>query len=145
MMTTLVKTFAAVALVTLGSITMAADKPEKSMINLSTANLAIGQYIEIITEGQSIGLEQLFASDFNQKVQGTHAKTNSRSELINFFKKQKGERLNCKTTAQILETSKDYAIAKVIMQFDSFTKIDIVTLINDKGTWKITDSVTSYK
>lgn len=88
-MTTLVKTFAAVALVTLGSITMAADKPEKSMVNLSTANLAIGQYIEIITEGQSIGLEQLFASDFNQKVQGTHAKTNSRSELINFFKSKK--------------------------------------------------------
>jgi len=145
MMTTLAKTFAAAALVTLSSMTMAAGRPEKNMVNLSTVNLAIGQYVEIITEGQSTGLEQLFASDFNQKVQGPKTKTNSRSELINFLKKQKGERLNCKTTTQILENSKDYAIAKVIMQFDGFTKNDIVTLINDNGTWKITDSITLYK
>ncbi|MNL73936.1 hypothetical protein D3C87_1994760 [compost metagenome] len=65
--------------------------------------------------------------------------------MIDFFKKQKGEKLNCKTSTQILESSTNYAIAKVTMQFDGFTKSDLVTLINESGVWKVTSSVSSYK
>ena len=144
-MKTLVKTFTAAALIAVSTCTMAAEKPEKGIVNLSTADLAIDNYVAVMTEGQSVGVEQLFASDFNQKVQIENAKTNSRSEVINFLKSQKGEKLNCKTTTTIIEESADYMLAKVTMQFEGFTKTDLVTLINEGGIWKVSKSINSYK
>ncbi|KKX46569.1 hypothetical protein [Sphingobacterium sp. IITKGP-BTPF85] len=31
------------------------------------------------------------------------------------------------------------------MQFGGFTKTDLVTLVNDEGNWKVSQSVNSYK
>ncbi|MEN5059097.1 nuclear transport factor 2 family protein [Sphingobacterium kitahiroshimense] len=149
-MRTLAKTFAAVALIAVSTFTMAAGKPEvanpkKAVVNLSTADLAIDHYVAVMTEGQSAGVEQLFTSDFSQKVHASEDKNNSRSEVISFLKKQKGEQLNCKTSTTIVQESADYMIAKVIMQFEGFTKTDLVTLVNDEGDWKVSQSINSYK
>ena len=149
-MRTLAKTFAAAALIAVSTFTMAAGKPEvanpkKAVVNLSTADLAIDHYVAVMTAGQSAGVEQLFTSDFSQKVQASEDKTNSRSEVISFLKKQKGEQLNCKTSTTIVQESADYMIAKVTMQFEGFTKTDLVTLVNDGGNWKVSQSINSYK
>ena len=149
-MNTLTKTFAAAALIAVSTFTMAAGNPEvsdpkKAVVNLSTADLAIDHYVAVMTEGQSAGVEQLFTTDFSQKVQASEDKTNSRSEVISFLKKQKGEQLNCKTSTTIVQESADYMIAKVTMQFEGFTKTDLVTLVNDGGNWKVSQSINSYK
>ncbi|WP_343565996.1 nuclear transport factor 2 family protein [Sphingobacterium sp.] len=142
-MKTLVKTFLAAALIAVSTCTMAAD-PGKTL-NLSTADLAIDSYVSVITEGASGGVEQLFASDFSQKIQGQTGRTNKRSEVISFLKKQKGEKLNCTTNTEILEESENYMVAKITMKFETFTKTDLVTLVNEAGTWKVASSVNSYK
>nr|WP_315402749.1 nuclear transport factor 2 family protein [uncultured Sphingobacterium sp.] len=149
-MKTLAKTFAAATLIAVSTFTMAAGKPEvanpkKAVVNLSTADLAIDHYVAVMTAGQSAGVEQLFTTDFSQKVQASEDKTNSRSEVISFLKKQKGEQLNCKTSTSIIQESADYMIAKVTMQFEGFTKTDLVTLVNDGGNWKVSQSINSYK
>ncbi|MGA6118701.1 nuclear transport factor 2 family protein [Sphingobacterium anhuiense] len=149
-MNTLAKTFAAATLIAVSTFTMAVAKPtgdnsKKAVMNLSTADLAIDHYVEVMTEGQSAGVEQLFTSDFNQKVQAAEAKINSRSEVISFLKKQKGEQLNCKTSTTIVEQSGEYMLAKVTQQFEGFTKTDLFTLINDGGNWKVSQSINSYK
>lgn len=143
-MKTLVKTFAAVALISISTFTMAAADPGKSL-NLSTADLAIDSYVTVMTAGASAGVEQLFAADFSQKIQGQEARTHKRSEVISFLKKQKGEKLNCSTTTEILEESENYMVARITMKFEDFTKTDLVTLINEAGTWKVTSSVNAYK
>jgi len=149
-MKTLAKTFAAAALIAVSTFTMAAVKPtgdnsKKAVVNLSTADLAIDHYVAVMTEGQSAGVEQLFTSDFSQKVQASEDKTNSRSEVISFLKKQKGEQLNCKTSTTIVEQSGDYMVAKVTQQFEGFTKTDLITLVNDGGNWKVSQSINTYK
>ncbi|UPZ35548.1 nuclear transport factor 2 family protein [Sphingobacterium sp. PCS056] len=149
-MNTLAKTFAAAALIAVSTFTMAAGKPagdksKKATVNLSTADLAIDHYVGVMTEGQSAGVEQLFASDFSQKVHASNDQTNSRSEVISFLKKQKGEQLNCKTSTTIVEQSSDYVVAKVTQQFEGFTKTDLVTLVNDGGNWKVSQYINSYK
>ena len=53
--------------------------------------------------------------------------------------------MNCKTTTQIVEELPDYAIAKVTMQFDGFSKTDLITLVKENGAWKVSKSVNSYK
>ncbi len=48
---------------------MAAEGPgaksSKANVNLSTADFALGHYVAVTTEGESAGVEQLFAADFN--------------------------------------------------------------------------------
>ncbi|WP_343539991.1 nuclear transport factor 2 family protein [Sphingobacterium thalpophilum] len=143
-MKTLVKTFAAAALIAVSTMSMAAKDPGKGL-NLSTADLAIDTYLSVMTEGASDGVEQLFAADFSQKIQGKNARTNKRSEVISFLKKQKGEKLNCSTNTEILEESENYMVARITMKFEDFTKTDLVTLINEGGAWKVSSSVNAYK
>ncbi|HAF34440.1 MAG TPA: hypothetical protein DCG88_10465, partial [Sphingobacterium sp.] len=81
-MKVLVKTFAAAALIAVSTFAMAAEGPRakatKENVNLSTADFALEQYVAVTTEGESAGVEQLFAADFNQKIQASNAQSNSR-------------------------------------------------------------------
>ena len=148
-MRTLIKTFAAAALIAVSTFAMAAEGPgakaTKASINLSTADLALDHYIAVTTEGSSAGVEQLFAEDFNQKIQATNAQSNSRSAVVKLLKKQKGEKLNCAVSTDIIEESADYMVAKVTLKFENFTKTDLVTLERVGNDWKVSKSVNSYK
>jgi len=148
-MKTLVKAFAAAVLIAVSTFVMAADKTvsktEKVTVNLSTADFALDHYVAVTTEGESAGVEQLFAKDFNQKVQSANAKTNSRDEVVKYLKKQKGEKLNCALSTEILEESVDYMVAKVTLKFENFTKTDLVTLEREGSGWKVSKSINSYK
>jgi len=148
-MKTLVKTFAAAALIAVSTFAMAAEGPgsksAKANVNLSTADFALEHYVAVTTEGESAGVEQLFATDFSQKVQSANANTNSRNEVVKYLKKQKGEKLNCTVTTDIIEESADYMVAKVTMKFEDFTKTDLVTLERVGNEWKVSKSINSYK
>ncbi|WP_333578093.1 nuclear transport factor 2 family protein [Sphingobacterium sp.] len=148
-MKTLVKTFAAAALIAVSTFAMAAEGPgaiaTKAKINLSTADFALDHYVAVTTEGESAGVEQLFAADFNQKIQATNVQSNSRSEVVKSLKKQKGEKLNCTVSTDIIEESADYMVAKVTLKFENFTKTDLVTLERVGNDWKVSKSINSYK
>ncbi|WP_286753059.1 MULTISPECIES: nuclear transport factor 2 family protein [Sphingobacterium] len=148
-MKTLVKTFAAAALIAVSTFAMAAEGPgakaTKANVNLSTADLALDHYVAVTTEGESAGVEQLFTEDFNQKIQVSNAQNNNRSEVVKSLKKQKGEKLNCTVSTDILEESADYMVAKVTLKFENFTKTDLVTLERVGNDWKVTKSINSYK
>ncbi|MCS4165327.1 hypothetical protein D3C81_1095850 [compost metagenome] len=148
-MKALVKTFATVALIAVSTFAMAADKPasksEKANVNLSTADFALDHYVAVTTAGESTGVERLFADDFNQKIHSSNAQNHSRSEVVKSLKKQKGEKLNCTVSTDILEESADYMVAKVTLKFEDFTKTDLVTLVREDNDWKVSKSINSYK
>ncbi|QIH35516.1 nuclear transport factor 2 family protein [Sphingobacterium sp. DR205] len=148
-MNTLVKTFVAAALIAVSTFAMAAEGPGsktvKANVNLSTADFALDHYVAVTTVGESAGVEQLFAEDFSQKVQSANAKTNSRDQVVKYLKKQKGEKLNCVVSTDIIEESADYMVAKVTLKFEDFTKTDLVTLVREGNNWKVSSSVNSYK
>ncbi|WP_313531718.1 nuclear transport factor 2 family protein [Sphingobacterium multivorum] len=148
-MRTLVKTFAAAALIAVSTFAMAAEGPgakaTKTNVNLSTADFALEHYVAVTTEGESAGVEQLFAGDFSQKIQSSNAQSNSRTGVVKLLKKQKGEKLNCKVSTDILEGSADYMVAKVTLKFENFTKTDLVTLERVGNNWKVSKSIHSYK
>ncbi|MDQ1151928.1 MULTISPECIES: nuclear transport factor 2 family protein [Sphingobacterium] len=128
---------------------MAAEGPgvkaTKANINLSTADFALEHYVAVTTEGESAGVEKLFADDFNQKIQASNAQSNSRSEVVKSLKKQKGKKLNCTVSTDILEESADYMVVKVTLKFEDFTKTDLVTLEREGNDWKVSKSINSYK
>ena len=148
-MKTLVKTFTAAALIAVSTFAMAAGGPgaksAKTNVNLSSADFALDHYVAVTTAGESAGLEQLFAEDFNQKIQASNAQNHSRSEVVKSLKKQKGEKLNCAVSTDIIEESADYMVAKVTLKFENFTKTDLVTLERVGNDWKVSKSINSYK
>jgi len=148
-MNSLVKTLAATALIAVSTFAMAAEGPgaksAKATENLSTADLALDHYVAVTTEGESAGVEQLFAEDFNQKIQGSNTQSNGRNAVVKSLKKQKGEELNCTVSTDIIEESADYMIAKVILKFEDFTKTDLVTLVREGNDWKVSGSVNAYR
>ncbi len=148
-MRTLVKTFAAAALIAVSTFAMAAEGPgaksAKTNVNLSTADFALDHYVAVTTEGESAGVEQLFSEDFKQKIQASNAQNHSRNAVVKLLKKQKGEKLNCAVSTDILEESTDYMIAKVTLKFENFTKTDQVTLERVGNDWKVSKSINSYK
>ncbi len=148
-MKTLVKTFAAAALIAVSTFAMAAEGPgakaTKTNVNLSTADFALEHYVAVTTEGESAGVEQLFAGDFSQKIQSSNAQSNSRTGVVKLLKKQKGEKLNCTVSTDIIVESADYMVAKVTLKFENFTKTDLVTLERVGNDWKVSKSINSYK
>jgi len=148
-MNSLVKTFAAAALIAVSTFAMAAEGPgsksAKATINLSTADFALDHYVAVTTKGESAGVEQLFAEDFSQKIQSSNARSHNREAVVKSLKKQKGESLNCVVSTDIIEESADYMVAKVTLKFENFTKTDLVTLVREGNNWKVTSSVNSYK
>jgi hypothetical protein len=148
-MKALVKTFAAAALIAVSTFAMAAEGPglksDKANVNLSTADSALDHYVTVTIEGESAGVEHLFAEDFNQKIQASNAQNHNRSEVVKSLKKQKGEKLNCAVSTDILEESADCMVAKVTLKFQNFTKTDLVTLERMGNDWKVSKSINSYK
>ena len=148
-MKTLVKTFAAAALIAVSTFAMAAEGPgsksAKANVNLSTADFALEHYVAVTTEGESAGVEQLFAADFSQKIQSSNAQSYSREAVVKSLKKQKGENMNCEVSTDIIEESADYMVAKVTMKFENFRKTDLVTLEREGNNWKVSKSINSYK
>ncbi len=148
-MKTLVKTFAVAALIAVSTFAIAAEGPgvkaTKANVNLSTADFALAHYVVVTTEGESAGVEQLFAENFSQKIQASNAQNHSRSEVVKLLKKQKREKLNCTVSTDIIEESADYMVAKVALKFENFTKTDLITLERVGNDWKVSKSINSYK
>jgi len=148
-MNSLVKTFAAAALIAVSTFAMAAEGPgsksAKATVNLSTADFALDHYVAVTTAGESAGVEQIFATDFSQKIQASNGQNHSRSEVVKYLKNQKGEKLNCTISSDIIEESADYMVAKVTLKFEDFTKTDLVTLVREGYNWKVSASINSYK
>jgi hypothetical protein len=69
----------------------------------------------------------------------------SLTAVVKLLKKQKGEKLNCTVSTDILEESADYMVAKVTLKFEDFTKTDLVTLERVGNDWKVSKSFNSYK
>ncbi|MGE8377256.1 MAG: hypothetical protein ACN6PN_02870, partial [Sphingobacterium sp.] len=79
------------------------------------------------------------------KIQSANAQSHSREAVVKSLKKQKGEKLNCTVTSDIIEESADYMVAKVTLKFENFSKTDLVTLVREGNVWKVSKSINSYK
>ncbi|MDF2517646.1 MAG: hypothetical protein K0R59_2942 [Sphingobacterium sp.] len=100
---------------------------EKKLFGLFLSKqISVAQFIETYFTGISSSYEYILSIPAIHRVflsVGLNsAKSNSRSEVVKYLKKQKGEGLQCAVSTEILEESADYMVAKVTLKFESFTK-----------------------
>lgn len=123
-------------------ILVKAESPTKAGKN---ANDVLVKYIQNTTTGQSYDFNELLADDFKQYLDCDKKKLNyDKKQFIKYLKSSQNIVFDCKTNYSVIEETEDFVIAKVDMQFATFTKTNYVTLSNTADGWKITNIVVQY-
>ena len=68
----------------------------------------------------------------------------SKSQFLNSLKQSENVVQNCDTDYEMEKIGSSHALVKVIMIYESFTKINYINLKNTKAGWKITSISSSY-
>lgn len=114
-------------------------KPEKA----KAAKEILINYIETTTIGRVDFNKSLFTEDFTYENTYNNCK-HHKKDYLKFLKQNKGLTYNCTTKFEILDTTQDITIAKTTQTFETFTRVDHITMINSKDGWKINSITTSY-
>lgn len=109
-------------------------------VNTKTITLT---YVEAITRGNTDFHKQLFTADF-EYLNSASNQVSNRTAYLGFLKANKGIQYNCKTDYEILDQAGKTSVAKVSMQFENFTRVDYVTMLQSTDGWKISKVVTTY-
>ncbi|MEJ6980234.1 nuclear transport factor 2 family protein [Pedobacter sp. P351] len=108
-------------------------------------NYTIQTYIDAIAHGKIKDLSEILDKDVKHTVTtGEKVINYTRADILNSMQPRKNIEQNCSTTYQVLEINSPQAIIKVLMKYDTFTKITLVNIANTKNGWKITNITDSY-
>src|SRR5690606_37600487 len=105
-----------------------------------TVDYTLNKYIEATTQGQSEDFHQYLDETFKIGINhGRKANRYSKQQFMKDLKDQKNVVLDCKSTFTVVEQSDNCALARIVMKYPTFTKINYVNMCNTSDGWKITD------
>lgn len=108
-------------------------------------NYTVKTYIDAVTHGKVKDLAEVLESDAKFTVtQGERIIKFSRYETLNWLKGSEGIHQNCSTDYKIIEMDASQAVVKISMKYDSFLKVNLLSLANTKKGWRITNVSTSF-
>ncbi|MBD1432671.1 hypothetical protein H8B06_07540 [Sphingobacterium sp. DN00404] len=110
--------------------------------DLNSVNI-IRTYLEAATAGSIAFNKFLFSEDFEYQNTANNLRYNKKT-YTNFLKTNKGLKFNCETTYEMLDECGKACVAKAIMKFDNFTRVDYITLNHSQDGWKVSKVVTTY-
>jgi len=140
-MKTTLKTIAA-ALIMVTSLSSFASEKANPLKDVESS-MILNTYLEAVTVG-SIELNKfLFADDFQYRNVNNNDRA-GKKEYIKYLKANKGMQYDCKSSYQILSQDGKVCVAKAIMAFDNFTRVDYITLNQGKDGWKVSKVETTY-
>lgn len=132
----------ATALIVMASFCSFAAEKTNPLKDLNSVNM-IRIYLEAATAGSIEYNNFLFSDDF-QYFNTANNVSHSKRRYLSFLKANRGLKFNCETTYQLLDECGKACVAKVMMKFDKFTRIDYITLNQSEDGWKVSKVVTTY-
>lgn len=130
------------AVIMLLSFSSNAAEIENPLKDHNSVNL-VNVYLEAITLGSTDLNKYLFADDFEYRNTSNNDSFNKR-QYTNYLKENKGVTFDCQTAYEILDESGQACVAKATMTFDTFTRVDYITLSQNEDGWKVSKVVTTY-
>lgn len=123
-----------------------ADQDDKKA-EKKTLTFSIDSYIDQLKTGYDENYASILASDvkFNLNRNGktlTHGKA---KELESYSKKNEGQIQNCEIDYKVITSSDSYALLNVTMQFEGFSRENIVTMSKINDSWKIVEVNSVFK
>jgi hypothetical protein len=107
------------------------------------SKVIITSYVDAITLGSDIYNKYLFCDDFEYSNTANKDKFNKK-QYLKFLKDTKGCKFDCKTDYQLLDETGKSCVAKAILKFANFTRVDYITLNKTADGWKVSKVVTTY-
>ena len=106
---------------------------------------AVKTYIDAFTHGKVKALGEVLESDAKFTLtQGEKIIKFSRYETLSSLGNSEGIHQNCSTEYKIIEMDAAQAVVKVSMKYDTFYKVNLLSLANTNKGWKITNVSTSF-
>jgi hypothetical protein len=131
------KALLAATFMALSICTFAGEDPNSQNLSM---DYALKTYINAFTSGKVKGFSEILDSDVKFTVaRGQKIVSYSKSEMLNIMRNSENITQNCITDYSIVEQSATQAIVKVNMKYDSFSKVNYVTMAQTKKGWKITN------
>lgn len=132
----------ATAFIIMTSFSSFATEKINPLRNLNSANI-ISTYLDAATEGSNMFNKFLFSEDFEYR-NTANDKCYNKKTYTRFLKANEGLKFNCETTYEILDESGRACVAKAIIKFPTFIRIDYITLNHSQDGWKVSKVVTTY-
>ncbi|MEO8887573.1 MAG: hypothetical protein ABI367_16025 [Mucilaginibacter sp.] len=119
-----------------GATNKSVDKPTKLEV--------LDVFINAAAHGKIAGLENVLDNDleFNMK-RGERTITVNKTQALDFYKASENIEQACKCSSSTIEDTDWYTIMKVEMKYDTYTRINVVTIKDTASGWKITKVDTS--
>jgi len=102
-------------------------------------------YIDAVANGKLKGLDNVL--DFEMRYSISHGESTvnySRSEFLNSLKVAEHIQQNCAIGQQIISSDPSQCIVKITLKYDTFSKVNLITLSNTSKGWKITNISSFY-
>lgn len=111
-----------------------------------TKDYAVNTYIEAVAHGKLDGFAQVLDNGVKfSMMRGSQSLNFSKSEMLNFMKSTKNTDHECKVNTSTVESNGEVAIVKVDLEYDGFTRSNLVTITNTGNGWKITSVYSTFK
>lgn len=142
---TTMKTLKALTTAVLLVFSVCAFAKDDTKNNKIQMDYAISTYINAVNSGNIKALPTVL--DENVKFTRNTSdgiQSYGKSDILSEFKNYENVEQNCETRYEILEQGTSQAIVKVVMKYENFSKVNILTLANTQKGWKITNISASF-
>lgn len=117
-----------------------ADAPSKA-----TTKYATDLLINAFMNGQYAEFEKLLDNGAKMTVKTKSSiQSYDKKQIIAYTRQDQNIRQNCSVTANVVESAPGEAIVRVIMDYENFSRVNVVSLSLLKGEWKITHISSSF-
>jgi hypothetical protein len=135
------KTLTAAILIILSTSAFAAKKNNNEKL---LVDYTIKKFVNAVSYGDTKGVSNIFDKDVKMTTAYKQEVVNyNKEEILTTIKFVQNVKQNCQTEYQMIERTPTQALAKVSMKYESFTKVNYISLANTTEGWKITHISTS--
>ncbi|RYZ95939.1 MAG: nuclear transport factor 2 family protein [Sphingobacteriaceae bacterium] len=139
-MKTLKTIFLGLALLITANVVKADDKQKL------TKDHAISAYIDAVAHGKLDGFNQVLDNDVKfSMMRGNTVLSYSKTEMLKSLNASKNTVQDCTVDTNTVESNGEVAIVKVDLQYQGFTRSNLVTVSNTGNGWKITNVHSVFK
>lgn len=136
------RTLLAATLMVLSLASFANEEPKTQKLSM---DYALKTYIDAVASGKVKGFADVLDNDVKfTTTRGEKTVNYSRSEMLNAIKSSENISQNCAVDHSFIEQGATQAIAKVTMKYDTFSRVNYVTLSQTNKGWKITNVSTVF-
>lgn len=101
-------------------------------------------FMDAAAHGKMEKFEGVLANDLEYNIQrGERTIKADKKQMLDYYKASQNIEQACKCTATTLEDNDAYMVVKVEMKYDSYTRVNVITIKDTGSNWRITRVNTS--